>query len=110
MLIRGGCLDRLRQRKAKKRGRSVEFTALHEPSIDAEKTLSSLHFAETTKQVTRALSTLPECDRRCLELAVFGQLSQERIASKLNTPLGTVKTRVRRSLQKIRILLQGHDT
>ena len=109
MILRGNCIDLLRKRNAKRRGHSVELQAYHEPSIDAEKTFASLHLAETTEQVTRALDTLPEADRQCLELAVFGQISQNKISRQLNLPLGTVKTRIRRSLSKIRHLLNSHD-
>ena len=109
MILRGNCIDILRKRNAKRRAKSVELKAVHEPSIDAEQTFASLHLAETTEQVTRALDTLPEGDRQCLELAVFGQVSQSTISHQLKLPLGTVKTRIRRSLSKIRHLLQSHD-
>ncbi len=109
MILRGICMDKHRRLNAKRRGKSVELTAAPEPRVSAERTLESLHFAETAAQVSRALESLSQCDRECLELAVFGQISQEKIANQLNAPLGTVKTRIRRSLQKIRTLLKSHD-
>ena len=109
MILRGNCIDIIRKKNAKRRARSVELKSIHEPTIDAEKTFASLHLAETTEQVNRALETLPEADRECLELAVFGQISQNKISHQLNLPLGTVKTRIRRSLSKIRHLLKSHD-
>lgn len=109
MILRGICIDTLRKRNAKRRAKSVELRAVHEPSIASEQTFASLHLAETTEQVTRALATLQKSDRLCLELAVFGQISQDKISRQLNIPLGTVKTRIRRSLSKIRHLLKSHD-
>lgn len=109
IILRGTCVDLLRKRNAKRRAKSVELRAVDEPTIDPEQTFASLHLAETTEQVSRALATLPEADRRCLELAVFGQISQQKISYQLNLPLGTVKTRIRRSLSKIRNLLKSHD-
>lgn len=109
IILRGTCINILRKRNAKRRAKSVELRSVHEPTVHPDQTFASLHLSETTKQVNRALETLPEADRRCLELAVFGQISQQKISSQLNLPLGTVKTRIRRSLGKIRNLLKSHD-
>jgi len=107
MILRGLCMDRLRRNGAKRRAKSVALSVAPEPFTNSS--LDRLHFAETASQVTEALAQLPEGDRQCLELAVFGELSQRTIARQLNAPLGTVKTRIRRSLQTIRQLLQTHD-
>ena len=57
--------------------------------------------------VLEALDQLPEEQRQALLLAYFGGLTQQEIAQKLGNPLGTVKTRMRLGLQKLRALLQG---
>jgi len=51
--------------------------------------------------VHRALEALPEHERRLIELAYWGGLSQSELASALNVPLGTVKTRTRRALTRL---------
>ena len=51
--------------------------------------------------VHRALEALPEHERRLIELAYWGGLSQSELASALNIPLGTVKTRTRKALTRL---------
>jgi RNA polymerase sigma factor (sigma-70 family) len=52
--------------------------------------------------------TLPADQQRALELAFFAGLTQEEIAARLRTPLGTVKARIRRGLLKLRDQLAGN--
>jgi RNA polymerase sigma-70 factor (ECF subfamily) len=63
--------------------------------------------ADTRKVVVAALADLPQEQREVVELAYFGGLSQTEIAKKTGEPLGTIKTRVRLAMQKLRAQL-GH--
>ncbi|MGH2452038.1 MAG: sigma-70 family RNA polymerase sigma factor [Candidatus Limnocylindria bacterium] len=59
------------------------------------------------RTVRDALATLPEAQRRTIELAYFGGYTQVELAELMGVPLGTVKGRVRIGLQKMRRLLEG---
>jgi RNA polymerase sigma-70 factor (ECF subfamily) len=58
------------------------------------------------RQVQQALDTLSQPQRQAIELAYFEGLSQTEIAERLHEPLGTVKTRVRLAMQKLRECLR----
>ena len=62
-------------------------------------------------EVRRALESLPQEQKRVLELAYFGGHTQARIAEELGIPLGTVKTRTLAAMRKLRRTLSeaGED-
>jgi RNA polymerase sigma-70 factor (ECF subfamily) len=57
---------------------------------------------EEARGVRDALDALPEDQRRTIELAYFGGFSHSQIAEMLETPIGTVKGRMRLGLEKMR--------
>lgn len=61
------------------------------------------------QHIRAAMAQLPEEQRAVLELAYFGGLSHREIVEQLGEPLGTVKTRLRLAMQKLRVILQDEQ-
>ena len=61
------------------------------------------------ERIERALDTLPDNQREVIELAYFEGYSQSEMADLLGQPLGTIKTRVRLAMQKMKAAMQEDD-
>jgi RNA polymerase sigma-70 factor (ECF subfamily) len=106
-IVRTRALDLVRSRK--RRARVLEEAAVvtdeGETLVLAPTTEAadrSAELTETSAIVRRSLAELPAPQRRVIELAYFGGLSQSEIAAQLSEPLGTVKTRMRAGMEKLR--------
>ncbi|OLS42914.1 RNA polymerase subunit sigma [Rhodovulum sulfidophilum] len=69
----------------------------HEP--DQTETLA---LQQESEQLGRALQALPEAQRVLIERAYFGELSHREIAAETGLPLGTIKSRIRLALDRLR--------
>ena len=101
-LARSRAIDRLRAKGSRERAALASASETVEPVVDAE---AEAFRAEQGEVVRGALLSIPEDQRRTLLLAYFEGLSQSEIAARLNQPLGTVKTRMRSGMSKLRELL-----
>ena len=101
-LARSRAIDRLRVLAS--RQRLADSATQNAPDEASDAVTDALH-SEQREIVTRALAALPEEQRYTLKLAYFEGLTQSEIAAKLGTPLGTVKTRMRSGMIKLRGLL-----
>lgn len=104
MLTRSRAIDRLRTRQT--RARISETVAQKDPDAPALPA-QQLAASETHVVVRRALETLPTDQRSPIELAYFGGLTQTEIAQRLGEPLGTIKTRMRTGMIRLREQLAG---
>ena len=107
-MLRGICVDRLRKNGRKKRGSGLVFEAVSGTEADAA-ARSEVICREVSEQILRGMTALTEEERRCLELYVFHEFTQQEIASEIRSPLGTIKTRVRRALQRLREIIERHE-
>ena len=101
-LARSRGIDRLRNLAARER---VAVAGAREPSEEVSDAVADAFRSEQRGLVTAALAQLPEEQKSVLVLAYFEGLTQSEIAEKLGSPLGTVKTRMRTGLIKLRELL-----
>ncbi|HKZ77245.1 MAG TPA: sigma-70 family RNA polymerase sigma factor [Pyrinomonadaceae bacterium] len=101
-LARSRAIDRLRLLASRDRLVVSAAQDIRETTSDA--VTDTLH-AEQMEIVNRALAKLTEEQREVLLLAYLDGMTQSEIAAKLNAPLGTVKTRMRSGMIKLRELL-----
>ncbi|MEO6864958.1 MAG: sigma-70 family RNA polymerase sigma factor [Gemmatimonadaceae bacterium] len=96
---RSRALDRIRGRKRSREDIGTDISLIRDPGADPSQEAEG---AERSRMVYNALAELPADQRRALELAYFRGLSQSEIAEFLSEPLGTIKTRMRLGMQKLR--------
>jgi RNA polymerase sigma-70 factor (ECF subfamily) len=98
-VTRNRALDVLRSRAVRNEGELPE-------ALPEEETIEDVAFSRIdAASVRAALSDLPAEQREPIEMGFFGGITHEEIARRCNVPLGTIKTRIRSGLRKLRAVL-----
>lgn len=113
-ICRSRALDLVRSRN--RRGQAIDRAQRAEPlgapglgAGGGDPAGITLH-AERVELVHTALKALPPPQREAIELAYYHGLSQAEIAERLSQPLGTIKTRVRLAMERLRDALRTYHT
>jgi RNA polymerase sigma-70 factor, ECF subfamily len=103
-VTRNRALDVLRSRATRNEGELPE-------ALPEAEGIEEAAFARIDAQLVRtALAELPGEQREPIELGFFSGITHEEIARRCGVPLGTVKTRIRSGLRKLRSVLDGAVT
>jgi RNA polymerase sigma-70 factor (ECF subfamily) len=97
---RSRAIDRVRFEQRKKR---LNTTGDDPPPPPAPRNpQESVQLVQEVSHLKQALNTLTPEERQAIETAFFSELTYPEVAKQLNEPLGTVKTRIRSGLAKLR--------
>jgi RNA polymerase sigma-70 factor (ECF subfamily) len=96
---RSRAIDRLRFESRKKRSHGGDMEPLGEVAADSR---DELELREQGQALRAALATLTPDERQSIETTFFAGLTHAEAAARLNQPLGTIKTRIRSGLHKLR--------
>jgi RNA polymerase sigma-70 factor (ECF subfamily) len=107
-MTRSRAIDRLRTRR--RTASETDVDSLQDKPTSAPSPEQSTITGEQQRRVRTALAALPTTQRQLIELACYGGYSHSELAEKMGLPLGTVKTRMRMGLTRMRELLAvgGH--
>jgi RNA polymerase sigma-70 factor, ECF subfamily len=100
-IVHNRAIDALRRSVVHDRRRET-MEGIEERHEARERTDVEAARREEARSIRTALDTLPDEQRRTIELAYFGGFSHSQIADLLNEPIGTVKGRMRLGLEKMR--------
>jgi RNA polymerase sigma-70 factor (ECF subfamily) len=104
-IVHHRAVDRLRQGAAvRRRQDALEQVALVEPDAPDAAEVALARVA--AREVQGALAEVPDDQRQVLRLAYYGGYTQHEIADMLSLPLGTVKSRMRLGLDRVRRTLE----
>lgn len=107
ILTRSRALDRVRSRQRELRQVIYKSAPETADTSSGSSLLEATSQSEQNQVVQAALSELSDQERRLLQMAYYDGLTQATISESLGLPLGTVKSRVRRGLLKLRQVLNG---
>ena len=102
-IARSRAIDKIRS--IRRMEKSLVLTGDPASAESSDNVETSAVESESKLAMNSALANLPESQRRVLELAYFDGLTQSEIAGRLAEPLGTIKTRMRAGIHRLREIL-----
>ncbi|HET7366625.1 MAG TPA: sigma-70 family RNA polymerase sigma factor [Burkholderiales bacterium] len=105
---RSRAIDRVRFEQRKKRTEPETGESL--PASEPYNGHDVLEVKQQSHAVQEALAVLTPAEREAIEAAFFSEMTHAEVAARLNQPLGTVKTRIRSGLHKLRQALAAEKT
>ncbi len=105
------CIDELRKRRRRAKLPTMDIEDLRADPATSPDEVPDLVLARLDRQtLLKAMTGLPSPQRQVILMAYFQGLTQSEISDALGTPLGTVKTRMRLGLHKMRDILAAQGT
>lgn len=105
-IARSRILDRVRKLQRTQRATTFSIDAVEiQPQADSVDLFEEVFIAERRNRMMAAMKTLPDEQRFVLELAYYQGLSHSQIAAQTGISLGTIKTRIRLGLNKLKSIL-----
>jgi RNA polymerase sigma-70 factor, ECF subfamily len=106
IMARNAAIDRIRQKRAQPKTLAFEPEATPEPESTEASPEEQTAERERRRKVQIVLRELPPEQREVVELAFFGGLTHAELAERLREPLGTIKSRIRMGLIRLRGLIE----
>jgi len=110
-ITRHRAIDSLRRRSVRPEGKLADLDDSDDPAgpnwVDPLNVETQTELTLQNHTIRRAIAQLPKEQQRALALAYFQGLSHQEIAEMTGEPLGTIKTRIRLAMQKLRLVLEA---
>ena len=106
-LTRNKAIDRIRSKGYKTQQKASQDVDAPEFSLEGDNfdPLETTIFSDRTELVRKALTEIPDKQSEVLKIAYYSGMTQQEISDKLKIPLGTVKTRMRQGMLKLKDIL-----
>lgn len=104
MMARSRALDKVRSRAARHQHETA-LESMYDAAAPGESAEDAALASESQRRVHQAMRELSTDQRQAIELSFFSGLTHSELAERLGQPLGTVKTRIRLGMMKLRSAL-----
>ena len=109
-VARHRAIDALRRKGARPEGHQAELNGDDETDlVDPTGVEDQVELSQRSRAVRKAIATLPRDQQIALNMAYFKGMTHQEVADAIGEPLGTIKTRVRLAMLKLRQLLQDEN-